>query len=126
MTQEERKKFDAFQRQLNESPVNRINFLPGWMKSVRLQTPPMNNGLCSRNMRTKPFANIWALNIERKILRYRQKGLQSNGRADYPTWNSKIEMLVYVYCPDKANISCQPYLNGTFTDCRIKQLNNNE
>ena len=111
MTQEERKKFDAFQRQLNESPVNRINFFAGMDEKCAI---------------AKPFANIWALNIERKILRYRQKGLQSNGRADYPTWNSKIEMLVYVYCPDKANISCQPYLNGTFTDCRIKQLNNNE
>lgn len=93
MTQEERKKFDAFQRQLNESPANRINFFAGMDEECAIANTPMNNGLCSRSMRTKPFANIWALNIERKILRYRRKDLQSSGRADYLTWNSKIKML---------------------------------
>ena len=40
MTQEERKKFDAFQRQLNESPVNRINFFAGMDEKCAIANTP--------------------------------------------------------------------------------------
>ena len=40
MTQEERKKFDAFQRQLNESPANRINFFAGMDEERAIANTP--------------------------------------------------------------------------------------
>ena len=83
MTQEERKKFDAFQRQLNESPANRISFFAGVDEECMIANTPYEQWVLQSEYENKAICKHLGIEYRKEDFAVSAEGLAKQ------TWDSE-------------------------------------
>ena len=96
MTQEERKKFDAFQRQLNESPANRISFFAGMDEERAIANTPYEQWALQSEYENKAICKHLGIEYRKEDFAVSAEGLAkqwAGGLPDMYAMKSGIDTL---------------------------------
>lgn len=84
MTQEERKKFDAFQRQLNESPANRISFFAGMDEECAIANTPYEQWALQSEYENKAICKHLGIEYRKEDFAVSAEGLAKQWAGGLP------------------------------------------
>ena len=84
MTQEERRKFDAFQRQLNESPANRISFFAGVDEECMIANTPYEQWVLQSEYENKAICKHLGIEYRKEDFAVSAEGLAKQWAGGLP------------------------------------------